>query len=254
MKIHRAVYRYGASYFIIFISPAWWFVFLIMPLYALFPFLWLALQRWGLLRFWIGMALLTVVSRWAGFFLLPVDWEMWSRGLFFPSRLAEFALGMGLAWWAAGEASRLEGLIRSPHRWAILLVLYGLGLALSFIPPGAIIAPTLITPAVTGLLAVLARDLLPRLRWVDRGLSFLGRHSYGVMVFHQPVLWAFIVGLWPFAMSLTLRLTLTGIVTVLVLIGSAALERGVNWILRQRLLAQIFPQPGSYTLPPVRAG
>ncbi|MDW8186358.1 MAG: acyltransferase family protein, partial [Anaerolineae bacterium] len=78
-----------------FISPAWWFIGLIMQLYAVFPFLWMALQRLGLLRFWVGAALLTAISRGIGFFLLPVDWEMWSRGLFFPSRLAEFALGMG---------------------------------------------------------------------------------------------------------------------------------------------------------------
>ncbi|WP_322798249.1 acyltransferase [Thermoflexus sp.] len=237
-----------------FISPAWWFIVLIMQLYAVFPFLWMALQRLGLLRFWVGAALLTAISRGIGFFLLPVDWEMWSRGLFFPSRLAEFALGMGLAWWAAGETRRMEDLIRSPRAWAGLLALYGIGLSLSFTLPGAVVAPMLVTPAATGFLMLLAWGLLPRLRWLYRGVSALGAYSYGVMIFHQPILWAFIAWLWPFTMPLTLRLSLIGVVAVLVFLGSAAIERGTYWMLQQRPLNQVFPQPGPYALPPARTG
>ncbi|MFN3928818.1 MAG: acyltransferase family protein, partial [Thermoflexus sp.] len=233
-----------------FISPAWWFIVLIMQLYAVFPFLWKALQRTGLLRFWIGMALLTAASRWVGFFLLPVDREMWSRGLLFTSRLAEFALGMGIAWWAAGDVRRIEDLLRTPRAWAGLLALYALGLSLSFTLPGAVVAPMLITPAAAGFLLLLARDLMPRLRSLHQALSTLGIYSYGVMVFHQPILWAFITWLWPFSMPLTLRLGAIGLVTALIFIGSAALERGTNLLLRKRPLSWIFPQPGPYALPP----
>lgn len=233
-----------------FISPAWWFIVLIMQLYAVFPFLWKALQRMGLLRFWIGIALLTVASRGIGFFLLPIDREMWSRGLLFTSRLAEFALGMGIAWWAAGDVHRIEGLLRTPRAWAGLLVLYALGLSLSFTLPGAVVAPMLITPAAAGFLTLLARDLLPRLRSLHQALSTLGIYSYGVMVFHQPILWAFITWLWPFSMPLTFRLGAIGLVTALIFIGSAALERGTNLLLRKRPLSWLFPQPGPYALPP----
>ncbi len=236
-----------------FISPAWWFIVLIMQLYAVFPFLWLALQRMGLLRFWIGAALLTALSRGIGFFLLPVDPEMWSRGLLFSSRLAEFALGMGLAWWAAGEIARIDELIRSPRAWMVLAALYGLGLSLSFTLPGATVAPMLITPAATGFLMVLARDLLPRLRGLHHGISTLGAYSYGVMVFHQPILWAFITWLWPFTLPMTIRLGLIGVAALLTFMGSTALERGTRWLLQQHPLDRIFPQPGPYALPPAHA-
>ncbi|WP_376793454.1 acyltransferase family protein [Thermoflexus sp.] len=233
-----------------FISPAWWFIVLIMQLYAVFPFLWRALQRMGLLRFWIGIALLTAASRGVGFFLLPVDREIWSRGLLFTSRLAEFALGMGIAWWAAGDVHRIDGLLRTPRARAGLFALYALGLSLSFTLPGAVVAPMLLTPAAAGFLMLLARDLLPRLRSLYQALSTLGIYSYGVMVFHQPILWAFIMWLWPFSMPLTLRLGAIGLVTAMIFIGSAALERGTNLLLRKRPLSWIFPQPGPYALPP----
>lgn len=234
-----------------FISPAWWFIVLIMQLYAVFPFLWMALQRLGLLRFWAGAVLITAVGRGIGFFLLPVDREMWSRGLLFPSRLAEFALGMGLAWWAAGEVSRIEGLMRSPRAWAGMLAIYGAGLSLSFTLPGATIAPMLITPAAASFLMLLARDLLPWLKGFYRGLSLLGTYSYGVMVFHQPILWAFIAWLWPFSMPLALRLGLIGSIAILTFIGSAAIEWGTYRLLQQRPLNRIFSHPGSYARPPV---
>ncbi len=233
-----------------FISPAWWFIVLIMQLYAVFPFLWAALKRMGLLRFWIGTALLAAASRGIGFFLLPVDREMWSRGLLFTSRLAEFAIGMGLAWWAAGEVRRVEGMLRSPRSWIALACLYALGLALSFTLPGAVVAPMLISPAAAGFLLLLARDLLPRLRGVHRALSALGAYSYGVMVFHQPILWAFVTWLWPFSMPLPLRLGAIGLVATLTFFGSATLEQATNRLLRVRPLSQVFPQPGSYALLP----
>lgn len=236
-----------------FISPAWWFIVLIMQLYAVFPFLWAALQRLGLRRFWIGAVLITVASRGLGFFLLPVDREMWSRGLIFTSRLAEFALGMGLAWWAAGETRRIEALLRSPRAWAGLLALYGIGLSLSLTLPGATVAPMLITPAAAGFLMVLARDLVPRLRGLSGVLSALGRYSYGVMVFHQPILWAFITWFWPFHMPLAVRLSLIGGITLLTFVGSAALERWTNRLLQVWPFNRAFSAPSSYALPPAHA-
>ncbi len=236
-----------------FISPAWWFIVLIMQLYAVFPLLWEALKRWGAVRFGLGALALTVLSRAIGFFLLPVDPEMWSRGLLFTSRLGEFALGMILAWWAAGDPARVHGWLRSPRSGLALLLLYGCGLGLSFTRPGAVIAPLLITPAASGFLAVFARDLLPRwppAAWV---LSRVGTFSYGVMVFHQPLLWALIVRLWPFQMPLSIRLSLIGAATVFIVIFSAVMETGVNRLLGRWPFNRIFPPLGPYARMPAQS-
>jgi peptidoglycan/LPS O-acetylase OafA/YrhL len=233
-----------------FISPAWWFIALIMQLYAVFPFLWEALKRWGAVRFGLGALALTLLSRAIGFFLLPVDPEMWSRGLLFTSRLGEFALGMILAWWAAGDPARVHGWLRSPRSGLALLFLYGCGLGLSFTRPGAVIAPLLITPAASGFLVVFARDLLPRwppAAWV---LSRVGTFSYGVMVFHQPLLWALIVWLWPFQMPLSIRMSLIGAATVFIVIFSAVMETGVNRLLGLWPFNRIFPPLGPYARMP----
>lgn len=236
-----------------FISPAWWFIVLIMQLYAVFPFLWEALKRWGAVRFGLGALALTLLSRAIGFFLLPVDPEMWSRGLLFTSRLGEFALGMILAWWAAGDPARVHGWLRSPRSGLALLFLYGCGLGLSFTRPGAVIAPLLITPAASGFLVVFARDLLPRwppAAWV---LSRVGTFSYGVMVFHQPLLWALIVWLWPFQMPLSIRMSLIGAATVFIVIFSAVMETGVNRLLGLWPFNRIFPPLGPYARMPAQS-
>jgi len=109
----------------------------------------------------------------------------------------------------------------------------------------------LITPAAASFLMLLARDLLPWLKGFYRGLSLLGTYSYGVMVFHQPILWAFIAWLWPFSMPLALRLGLIGSIAILTFIGSAAIEWGTYRLLQQRPLNRIFSHPGSYARPPV---
>lgn len=233
-----------------FISPAWWFIVLIMQLYAVFPLLWAALRRFGLLRFWIGAALIAFASRWVGFFLLPVDREMWSRGLLFTSRLAEFGLGMGLAWWAAGDLARVEGLFRTRTSMAALALLYGAGLALSFTRLGAVFAPTLLTIAMGGFMIWICRDLLPRLSPLQNLLAGMGRYSYGIMVFHQPILWSFIVGTWPLALSLPVRLLAIGVVVAGIALGSAVVESGVNWLLQRPPLSRVFPPPGPYAIAP----
>lgn len=235
-----------------FISPAWWFIVLIMQLYAVFPLLWEALKRLGAVRFGIAAVLLTALTRAIGFFLLPVDPEMWSRGLLFTSRLGEFALGMVLAWQAAGDPGRVQGWLRSPRAWLALAILYGWGMGLSFTRPGAVIAPLFITPAATGFLMLLARDLLPRWPRVNRVLSQVGEFSYGVMVFHQPLLWALIIWLWPFPMPLALRMSLIGAATVLILLFSAAAETGTNRLLRHWPFNRIFPPLGPYVRVPVQ--
>ncbi len=235
-----------------FISPAWWFIVLIMQLYAVFPFLWEALKRLGAVRFWIAAVLLTVLTRAIGFLLLPVDPEMWSRGLLFTSRLGEFAMGMVLAWQAAGDPGKVHSWLRSPRSWLALLVLYGWGMGLSFTRPGAAIAPLFIAPAVTGFLMLLARDLLPRWPQAARAFAQVGTFSYGVMVFHQPLLWALIVWLWPFRMPLTIRLGLIGAATLLIILFSAAAEIGINGLLRRWPLNRIFPPLGPYARVPVR--
>jgi len=235
-----------------FISPAWWFLILIMQLYAVFPFLWEALKRWGAIRFGLGALALTLLSRAIGFFLLPVDPEMWSRGLLFTSRLGEFALGMILAWWAAGDPARVQGWLCSLRSRLALLLLYGCGIGLSFTRPGAVIAPLrgprgerFPGPGSPGPSAPLA----------PCGVAFLtGRCLllWGDGLPSASPLGADPSGWWPFHMPLPIRMSLIGAATVFIVIFSAVMETGVNRLLGRWPFNRIFPPLGPYARMPVQ--
>jgi peptidoglycan/LPS O-acetylase OafA/YrhL len=166
-----------------YISPSWWFVWLILQLYAVYPLLIAALERVGPRTFFAGAVVLTIASRAVGL-ALPVEYHYdWLTGLFFGSRLAEFAAGMVAAAYltknAAPPASRVAG-------WSA--VLYIAGLLASFTIPGALVSNLLITLGLVGLFY--AAWQLIRHSALATPVTALGVASYGVFLLHQaPLKW-----------------------------------------------------------------
>jgi peptidoglycan/LPS O-acetylase OafA/YrhL len=82
-----------------YINPSWWFIWLIIQLYLVFPFLYRLLTGKGLKLFIIITIGITLVSRLTG--LMNFTWserlEYWMTGIFAGTRLSEFAAGMILA-------------------------------------------------------------------------------------------------------------------------------------------------------------
>jgi peptidoglycan/LPS O-acetylase OafA/YrhL len=215
-----------------YISPAWWYVWLILQLYMVFPALWAWLRRKGLRHFWIGTIAITLVSRFVLLIIVGSNREIWSMGIFFVTRLFEFTFGMGLAYWLAQQPNGLERLWRK--RWPLLVAClsYPLALALSFTVVGSVVSHSLIAVSLFGITYAVSQYGLLATKYLRQVGGWLGKQSYGLMILHQPILWWFIPQVWgqlPYALfSILLALTV-----ILCVLGSAAfsatVERVSGW-------------------------
>ncbi len=161
-----------------YISPAWWFVWLVLQLYLVYPLLLRGLNRLGPWRFFAVAVALTVVSRSVGLFLPSIRYY-WLTGLFFGSRLAEFAAGMVVAWWLARGAH--EPPVARVLPAAILC--YIAGLAASCFLPTVVVSNLLVTLGMTGVFYAVARSTARAAPW-----QRLGAASYAIFLLHQPPL------------------------------------------------------------------
>src|SRR5262249_8633780 len=124
-----------------YISPAWWFVWLILQIYILYPLLFRGLQRFGPAKFFAAALAFTIVSRGIGVALPAIRYD-WLTGMFFGSRLAEFAAGMVAAWWIMNGRA-LPGI-----GWAVAS--YVLGFGAQFFLPTVVVSNLLITLGMAG--------------------------------------------------------------------------------------------------------
>lgn len=172
-----------------YIAPAWWFVWLILQLYVVFPFLFMLLERGGVQRFLLITCTVTFLSRALGILYSPIQYY-WLTGIFFGTRLAEFTVGMALAvilqrWATTG--------LPMPHArvvfgWASLT--YILGLVLSFTYPGAILSNLLVTLGLSGLFYALWKGCITKWSFLSKTVTWVGLQSYGVYLFHHaPLKW-----------------------------------------------------------------
>lgn len=179
--------RFAPSLFF-YISPAWWFVWLIVQLYVIFPFLIRWLQKQGLPRFLLLSLVFTVLCRLYGI-LFSGHLYFWMTGMFFGTRLAEFTLGMGLAYYLLKERQRKETVpvkkILAPSAG-----LYALGFTCSLFLYGSLISNFLVTAGMTGIFYCLWEGAIRRFNILDSMMKWIGERSYGVFLLHQaPLMW-----------------------------------------------------------------
>jgi peptidoglycan/LPS O-acetylase OafA/YrhL len=171
------------------ISPSWWFVWLILQLYVVYPYLFRALRKLGPVNFFLAALAITIAARGIGL-ELPRGRYAWLTGLFFASRLAEFAVGMVLAqMMVARRASVNEPPAPSVLAVSVIaLVCYVVGLGASFTLPGALVSNLLVTVGMTGLFWVIWKWVLRPEPHLASSAQWLGRRSYAVFLLHQPPL------------------------------------------------------------------
>ena len=171
------------------ISPSWWFVGLILQLYVVYPYLFRALRKLGPARFFALALVVTLAARAIGL-ELPRGRYAWLTGLFFASRLAEFAVGMVLAQVIVSRRARAMA-PPAPSTLAIFamsLLCYVVGLAASFTLPGALVSNLLVTVGMTGIFWAVWQTMLRPEPHLASSAQWLGRRSYAVFLLHQPPL------------------------------------------------------------------
>jgi peptidoglycan/LPS O-acetylase OafA/YrhL len=208
-----------------YINPSWWFVWLILQLYLIYPFLFRFMQRLGPKRFFISALVFTLLSRLYGI-TLSQSVYFWMTGMFFGTRLAEFAAGMVIAsFFAQGDNARqLE--LKSGRLFALSLLAYASGLMCSFTWAGSLVSNFLVTLGMTGLFYALWRGVIRPFAPAQRITDWMGVQSYGVYLLHQVPL-AAAVG----AVGGSSRAGLAAAILALAASfpASWAIEKAVNW-------------------------
>ena len=212
-------------------SPAWWYVWLIIQLYLVYPLLWEGLRKFGPLKLLIWSSIGAFVLRGAGLFIFDAYLDAWSRGAIFITQLSEFVFGMSLASWIFSHPEATQKRLASWWAWIVSIVVYAGGIYLSLSLLGMIFAPFLLGVSVFVFLYLALNKLLPVFpRWLQASTEWIGRHSYSLYLIHHPV----ILVLIPYGAVISIgmfgRVTLA---FILMLVMGLALEWGVEFVLKK---------------------
>ncbi len=167
--------------------PAWWYFGLLVQLYAITPFLWLALRRFGTVRVLAASCAIGFAARAVGLFALHSYLDEWSRGAIFVTRLPEYAFGMCLALWYAADPDGVSRTLRRPFVLVAAAVTFALGFLCAFTLAGMTIAPFAMGAGAFALLAVALGGAR-----APGALAWTGRNSYALYLVHQPFVGTFV--------------------------------------------------------------
>jgi peptidoglycan/LPS O-acetylase OafA/YrhL len=184
--------RFTDSLFFAF-NPSWWFIWLILQLYLVFPLLYLAMKRFGYKRFLIAALTFTFISRFLGLEGIRYSQSLyyWMTGIFFGTRLAEFAVGMALASWLLySDQTVLNKFSGLGKILGLSTGVYVLGIICSFFWYTTIVSNLLVTLGLSGLFYCLWEGWVRKSRWSTGTVTWIGVYAYPVYLIHQtPLIW-----------------------------------------------------------------
>ena len=228
------------------VSPPWWYIGLILQLYAVYPLLWSPLRQLGPVRFLLvtlGVSLaIRTIGLWAFADLVP-EWDYldaWARGAVFVTRLPEFAFGMALAVWAWSSPQSWMARLRSGGMLTLAATGYVVATALSASLLGNGIAIFLLGACLFVLLLALFESTLVHRPAPMRMARWLSDHTYSIFLVHYAVIAALIPRGAPLDGKLVLR---TGLAIVASLAAALLLE--FLTARARRLAAAVTRQPRS---------
>ncbi len=194
-------------------NPSWWFFWLIIQLYAVFPLLWLLLTRTSPAVFLSVTVGLSLLSRyWLLFHCQSGDVGYLLTGGIFLPRLGEFAMGMALARFAHARSATVFSFFRRNIVTFSGVAIYALGFW-CYSHLATYVFVDLVATLGLFLLASRVAILLAKIPIVARWLAFAGSVSLSTFLLHQP--WTITAGLalhgrpvWVFALAVVVLLPL----------------------------------------------
>jgi peptidoglycan/LPS O-acetylase OafA/YrhL len=172
-----------------YISPSWWFVWLVLQLYVLFPGLYWLMKRVNLTKFLIITCGVTFVVRGVALAGIHPGSNVYFTltGMLCLTRLAEFAVGMAAAKimvnWQTESVIEPRVLIGK-----YCLASYLVGFVASWFWYGAIISNLLVSIGLTGLLYFAWHTWCVRSTKATAILTWIGAESFSIFLVHQPLL------------------------------------------------------------------
>ena len=175
-----------------YINPSWWFIWLILQLYIVFPFLFEMLKKRGVKQFLLITVGFTVLSRFSGIAGLRYSHHLsyWMNGIFFGTRLGEFAMGMVIGSFLWKNNFNIEQRFSKAQILVYSLLIYIAGFASSLLLPTTLISNMLVSMGLTGLFYSTFRYLFTGDSKPAKAVIRLGTYSYGLYLLHQaPLRW-----------------------------------------------------------------
>jgi peptidoglycan/LPS O-acetylase OafA/YrhL len=212
---------------IYYFSPAWWYFWLLVQLYLVFPFLWDALRKWGPFRLFLWTSVAAFAIRGVGLFAFDTYLDAWARGAVFITRLPEFVFGISLASWMFMHPEATQKRLGSWQMGVSAIIVYALGVYLALSLFGMIFAPFLLGVSAFVMLYQLLMRLLPSSpHWLQVSAEWTGKHSYPLYLIHHPLVLAFVSYGTALSFGAFGRI---GVAFVLMIFMGLALEWGVNF-------------------------
>ena len=208
---------------IYYFAPAWWYFWLIVQLYLIFPFLWNGLRKWGPFKLLLWSSLAAFAIRGVGLFMFDSYLDAWARGAIFITRLPEFVFGISLAAWMFSHPEATRKRLSSWQVGLTSLIVYALGIYLALYLSGMIFAPFLLgVSAFVLFYQILNKTLANSPNWLQGSSKWLGKHSYSLYLVHHPL----ILVLIPFGAALSIGTFSKVALAFLLMIG---LGLGLEW-------------------------
>jgi peptidoglycan/LPS O-acetylase OafA/YrhL len=172
-----------------FLNPSWWFIWVIIQLYIVFPVLY-SLMCKDMRRFLVLSLIITVASRLFGLIAMKDMHHLyyWMTGQFFGTRLFEFAVGMYFASLFTDKQLNPDT-IGFSGLFFPSLGLYLTGFASSLFYLGSVFSGLLMTLGLSGIFLALWNFIKKIKRpELPNAIVWIGKASFPVFLIHQPLL------------------------------------------------------------------
>lgn len=213
-----------------FLNPSWWFIWLILQLYLLFPFLLSLLKNKGIVFFLGTTFIITILSRISGIlgYTFTGDLYSWMTGLFAGTRLFEFSFGMYFGFLLQNKNIKLSKILSNKSKLLLgSIVIYLIGFMSSWTYIGSILSNILITIGLSGIFYAIYKLIVEGNKTLEIPLLWIGKNSFSVFLLHQPFMIYFGSSLNGYAKSIAL---------VVIIIGSFVTGHYI-----EKLVIRLFP-------------